>query len=249
MQNAIGLPVEIYHHAFAHFLAVSRDESLEPPQDVLDSTIKLMDASSQIVTGELDRQSTTLRLLTETTNPTVMQTVLQNEALSDHIICYTRKGLGAAALVVIEEKAEPDTSGEGSVQGSFSYLQHWTDNERKVCPVLLSFIRFLYPSNLQDLVAASCCASFIVSIAGPWLVVLGAVLTSNAITHRLTDYLWLGNSRVIDDATTKRLARIFTALCQSVAELKSFYEKLSPPSDPNARFFPLARSYIDHHSL
>ncbi|KAJ2913993.1 hypothetical protein MD484_g6412, partial [Candolleomyces efflorescens] len=232
-QNTVGLPVEIYHPAFSHFVAVSRDETVEPPQDILDFTIKLMNAASRVATNEVSRQPTTRGLLSKILNFTVIQTVLLNKSSSDHIVLYTREGstmLGAAALAVIEEKGEQGTSGEGSVQGSFSYLQHWIETGQK------------------DLMAASFCPSFIISIAGPWLVVLGAVLTSNAVVQRLTDYVWLGHSRVIDDIATKRVARIFTALRQSVAQLKSFYQTLSPSPSANDRFFPLARSYVEQHS-
>ncbi|KAJ2913992.1 hypothetical protein MD484_g6413, partial [Candolleomyces efflorescens] len=232
-QSTVGPPVEIYHPAFAHFIAVSRDEAIEPPQDILDSTIKLMNASSRIVTSEGGRQPTTHDLLMKILNSTATQTAPFNISSSDDTVEHIREGPtlpGAAALVVIEERGELGTSGEGSVQGSFSYLQHWTDPE------------------LKDLMEASFCPSFIISIAGPWLVVLGAVLTSNAVVQRLTNYVWLGHSRVIDDIATKRVARVFTALRQSVAQLKSFYQTLSPLPHANDRFFPLARTYVEDHS-
>jgi hypothetical protein len=39
--------------------------------------------------------------------------------------------LGNAALVIMEEKAELDSSGDSSAQAGLSYLHHWADPRQK----------------------------------------------------------------------------------------------------------------------
>ncbi|RXW17797.1 hypothetical protein EST38_g8056 [Candolleomyces aberdarensis] len=212
--NPIALPVEVHHPAFAEFSAVARDSVREPPDDIIDLTIQLMATSSRIVTTELDRQSATRDLLSKILRFPVIEAVNRNRSSAYYAATYSRSGsdpIGAAALGIIEEKIDLGISGDPSTQGSFSYLQHWTDPAQKA------------------LMEATSCPSFIISIAGPWLVVLGAVLTSSAIVQRLTDFLWLGDSRLADDTHTLRLARIFTALRDAVARLQIFYETFSLP--------------------
>lgn len=61
--------------------------------------------------------------------------------------------------------------------------------------------------------------------------------------HRLTDYIWLGYSRAIDDAYTLRVARVFYALRLGIQRLKTYYETLNyNPEDTTSRYFPLATS-------
>ncbi|KAJ2921604.1 hypothetical protein H1R20_g15491, partial [Candolleomyces eurysporus] len=230
--NSIALPVEVYHPAFAYFSALARDSVREPPDDIIDLTIQLTATSSRIVTTELSRQSATRDVLSKILRFPIIQTVNQNKSSADHAVIYSRSGsdpIGAAALSIFEEKADLGISGDPTTQGSFSYLQHWTDPGQKA------------------LSEATSCPSFIISIAGPWLVVLGAVLTSSAIVQRLTDFIWLGNSRVVDDTHTLRLARIFTALRDAMARLQIFYERFTLPVEPNTRFFPYATSFVERN--
>jgi hypothetical protein len=73
--------------------------------------------------------------------------------------------------------------------------------------------------------------------------VLGAIFTSHPIVQRLTDYIWLGESRNIDDANVIRLARIFTALRAGIQRLDSYYTSLTLPLHIEDRFFPLSTSF------
>lgn len=93
---------------------------------------------------------------------------------------------------------------------------------------------------------ATFCPSFIIGIAGPWIVIMGAIITSHVIVQRLTDFIWLGPSRAIDNERILHLARIFQSLRLAVRRLKSYYEgPLSSPKAENDRFFPMATSYTD----
>lgn len=86
---------------------------------------------------------------------------------------------------------------------------------------------------------SACCApSFIIALSGPWVTVLGAIFTTRAIVQRLTDYIWVGHARDLDDAHAFRLMRVFMGLHAGIASLQKFYE--SPNLKPTNRFFPLA---------
>lgn len=75
--------------------------------------------------------------------------------------------------------------------------------------------------------------------------IIGCVFTSNVIAQRLTDYMWLGNSRVIDDAAAIRLARVLYSLRLASDDLRDYYLNLSPHTDTakKLRFFPSITSY------
>ncbi|KAI0720808.1 hypothetical protein C8T65DRAFT_632871 [Cerioporus squamosus] len=210
--NTIAPPVEDFHYAFASFVAEYRDGNTQPPEDFVRKVGKLMNAVSKIGTDEVRRQSDTRSLLSNLLSVTFGQ-------LGDI--------LGLAGLAIVEEKLELGTSGDGSVQASFSYIQHWTDGKQK------------------PLLDACFCPSFVIAIAGSYIIICGAILTGHVIVHRLTDYIWLANSRVNDDANAFRIARVFFALGNALARLRSFYAELPQPVDNRARFFPLANRYKD----
>jgi len=72
---------------------------------------------------------TTRGMLSKLLEYPAIQAVQLNKSSADHMMPYSCRGevLGTAALAIIEEKPELGTSGEGSVQGSFSFIQHWND--------------------------------------------------------------------------------------------------------------------------
>ncbi|KAH9935458.1 uncharacterized protein B0H18DRAFT_1082234 [Fomitopsis serialis] len=201
-------PVEIYHRAFASFMCHARDEDRQPSGDIIRKTAELMDTASEIAFWTSSTKRTT----------------------AGHCIGVPIGFLGLAVMAIIEEKGEFGSSGEGSVQGSFSYIEHWVDQSQ------------------EKLRKMSCCPTFIISIAGPWIVICGAIFTSDIIVQRLTDYIWLGRSRTIDDDRVVRIARVFDALACAIESLKSFYINLELFENENKRrrYFPLATSYVDN---
>ncbi len=73
------------------------------------------------------------------------------------------------------------------------------------------------------------------------------MFTSQVIVQRLTDYLWLGNSRANDDNHILRIAHILYSLQHSIKDLQSYYKNLKPQpleaNKPHPRFFPSITSY------
>ncbi|KAJ7241717.1 hypothetical protein B0H12DRAFT_42281 [Mycena haematopus] len=228
--QTIAPPVELFHPVFASFRA--RLEALtDVPEDIVRDTASLMRASSAIQVSEQPRTQNTRTCLAKILKQAFFQVVNLDRTSSDHIaLCVDTVVHETAAAVIVEEKSELGAGGsEPSVQGSFSYMNFWADVTHQ---------------NIRD---GCCCPSFIVGLAGPWLVVVGAVFTSQIIVQRLTDYVWLGNSRVDDDDHVLRVARILFSLQASIEELQTYYMHLEPqPFDLkhlHPRFFPSITSY------
>ena len=130
----IAPPVEDFHYVFASFVAESRNENMQPPDDFVREVSAVMDAVAQIGMDELPRQTDTRTLLSRLLSVTFGQPANSNRTSADHILTFSRDSppLGRAALAIVEETFEPGSSHDGSVQGSFSYVQHWTDPSQKV---------------------------------------------------------------------------------------------------------------------
>lgn len=99
---------------------------------------------------------------------------------------------------------------------------------------------------LQALKKACFCPSFVIALAGPWVTILGAIFTSRSIFHRLTDYIWLGGGRVIDDGHVMKVAKIFAALKDGMNCLSTYYKQISEsvPAELPSKFMLLAQSCI-----
>ena len=97
------------------------------------------------------------------------------------------------------------------------------------------------------------CPAFLIARAGPWLAVLGAILTERCVVQRLTDYIWIPVHFALNDDQFLRVGHVLLALKESVALLKNWYddvfERGEPPFDvshpvPYSRFFPTPDTYI-----
>ncbi|KAK0458356.1 uncharacterized protein EV420DRAFT_394133 [Desarmillaria tabescens] len=232
-RTPIPPPIELYNCVFASFQAYIRDESLNIPAQVVQLTAEVMRTVSQISPDESARQSPTRNILSKLLNSPVFQNIDPNNMNSAYILQFQRRSPPiVAAGVICEEKAELGWDGEGSVQGSFSYAQYWTQKD----------------IQREHIFKACCCPSFIISIAGPWIVILGAVFRTLPIVQRLTDYLWLGNSRANDDDHALRLARVFQSVRLAIDNLEKYYQELELTDSPSiqpTRFFPDVTEYDD----
>ena len=84
------------------------------------------------------------------------------------------------------------------------------------------------------------CASFLLSISGPWVSVHGSILLGREwVTQPLTDFMWAGAVTGMEgDGQVVRVARLFYSLRTALKDLKSKYialpstERLSLPCYP-----------------
>ncbi|KAH0839406.1 hypothetical protein J3R83DRAFT_136 [Lanmaoa asiatica] len=150
----------------------------------------------------------------------------------DFISVHPTKWNINATPIICEIKSELGQGGsDPSVQASFSYARFYCQKER---------------SKIRD---NSCCPAFIIGLAGPWIVIMGGVITSRVIVQRLSSYEWLGCSRILDDNQVFVVARLLYALRQSIDDLKAYYGILETlpviPGHVHPRFCPSVSSFFD----
>lgn len=142
-RTPLALPVEIYHPVFAKFYARSRDETLDPPPDLVVETSNFMVYSSKIQTQEVLRQYTRTHL-SKLLSIVVDLHINDNGTRPNHSITYDRETepMVRVSLAIVEEKAELGQSGEPTVQASFSYIEHWNQPDRLVGVSILQYCCF-----------------------------------------------------------------------------------------------------------
>jgi hypothetical protein len=96
----------------------------------------------------------------------------------------------------------------------------------------------------------TCCPTLILAGGGPWLSVLGGVITDKVIVQRLTDMVWMGLSSTEEDARVYHVTRVFIALRQSLKNLKVYYSNIQNANIPklspylaHPRFFPYPTTF------
>ncbi|KAK7684218.1 hypothetical protein QCA50_012542 [Cerrena zonata] len=129
----MAVPIELYHPVFAAFLADAFDQNLQPPDDIICQTAKIMHVTSEISTAEQQRQRVIREFLVDVLGHGIQQIVNLNKTSPDHFAPHMCRmaPVGIAALAFFEEKPELGSGGEGSVQGSFSYLEYWADKPQE----------------------------------------------------------------------------------------------------------------------
>ncbi|KAJ7867598.1 hypothetical protein B0H13DRAFT_2559789, partial [Mycena leptocephala] len=217
-------PVELYHPVFAKFISACAS-STPIPDDHLRHTSALMRKLSVIATYEKRRDEETRNIFEDLLQVT-LETVPNQDKISADFCHLTATPFNiSAADLITEVKAELGAGGsDPSVQSSFSFTRFWVHDT--VCtpchrdiPALTTFQRKI----VRD---SCCCPSFLVGLAGPWVVILGAILTSRPIVQRLTPYLWFGCSRTLDDQQVLNLARPLYALKSALVDLQHYYASL-----------------------
>lgn len=100
-----------------------------------------------------------------------------------------------------------------------------------------------YWSQLDvDKIRECCCApSFIISIASPWVGILGTVFLNRVVIQPLTDFIPLTIKLRIPDQVN-RISRLFYALLVAFHRLQYFYQNMSlNPSDQ--RYFLIFKNF------
>jgi hypothetical protein len=89
-----------------------------------------------------------------------------------------------------------------------------------------------------------CCPSLIITIAGPWIAILGAVFLDYPVVQPLTDFLWVGDNPQQPSRLT-HLTRVFHCVSLALQELREYYGGLPDTGNPPGRFFPYVTHYLD----
>ncbi|KAK0242163.1 hypothetical protein EDD85DRAFT_278209 [Armillaria nabsnona] len=223
----VAPPIQLYHPVFADFLG-AMDDTSDLPEDLVVETGKLMRSASGIAVLESSRSLPSRTHMSNILGFSLSQSInLDKTSAILHI--RTSPPVQTAILATVEEKSELGSGGDVTTQGGCSYTAFWLSKDH------------------QELRECSCCPSFIICLTGPWMVVMGAVFTTQPIVQRLTDFIWLGTSPVINDAQCIRVAGVLRALKAGVRTLDDYYRDLVHlPLSSNAhhpRFFPFPTSF------
>ncbi|TDL25120.1 hypothetical protein BD410DRAFT_837365 [Rickenella mellea] len=106
-------------------------------------------------------------------------------------------------------------------------------------------------SSCEEIRDKCCCPTLMLVGGGPWLGVLGGVITDTCIVQRLTDMMWFAQSSTEEDNRVYHLARVLVALRESLNDLESFYSSKVRQMAPlqrgrtHPRFYPYPSSYTD----
>jgi len=91
---------------------------------------------------------------------------------------------------------------------------------------------------------------------GPWIGILGGVISDKVIVQRLTDMLWVGHSSTTEDARVCRFARMLVALRECIRKLSAYYRSLQPievfsfeSGSTHPRFYPYPDSFMEGGKL
>ncbi|KAJ6468738.1 hypothetical protein C8R45DRAFT_1017459 [Mycena sanguinolenta] len=232
--STMAPPIQLYNPAFAHFLDDAANPALEVPDKVVLATADLMRRASAIYDDENTRRSKIRPALKNAISYGITQLISDDRTTPDGVVMWTMSGTDgslneAVALLIEEEKRELGEGGcDASTQASFSMLKYWAQ------------------SNNDAVRGRCCCPTFLIAFAGPWLAILGAVLTDKCIVQRLTDFMWLGSGAVLTDSKQcLRVARVLHSLTRSLGHLRNYYVTLTSSNDPEpSRFFPSPTSFL-----
>ncbi|KAF9024245.1 hypothetical protein BDZ89DRAFT_954897 [Hymenopellis radicata] len=221
-------PIELFHPAFATYRRDSENPELDVPEDVVRDVAALLRKLSAVADDEYTRYNECLQLLEK-----ILDTDLEDLSNSNGTsVSLTRTPIDSISgtPVILELKSELCNDGsDPSLQLSFLYAQYFCAPER------------------DALLKQSNCPSFLLGIAGPWIVICGAVLPHKTVVQRLSGYEWHACSRIDDDAQVLAAARRFFALRCAVAELAEYYRGVQPTT-PSDRYYPSFNSYIDENN-
>ncbi|QRV74611.1 WaaY domain-containing protein [Ceratobasidium sp. AG-Ba] len=222
-----GLPIGLYHPVFDKFLSrlETTDFSSIPSgtrTEFFGNLKKLLNASPALYGKEpgANGRDISIRGYLSALLGFAMPSVDLNGAKPDGVV----SGSNEAIYMVIEVKNEVGTGGsDPTIQGAVSYVKQWGSETKR--------------SQRY----ASCCPSFILGIAGPWMCLLGAIMLTQPVVQPLTDFLWVAASPR-SDRQFCRLAKIFWAMKLSISDLESYYSSL-PPEPATSRFYPYLLQY------
>ncbi|KAG9125124.1 hypothetical protein FRC07_008900 [Ceratobasidium sp. 392] len=221
-----GLPLQIYHPVF-HAFTVCVQSAITPSSSDLRAVDQLLGRAQDTYKFEHERISAINDHLgsllgrsinMEDTNRCKADGVIKSQAPA------TLNG-DKGYLLIMEVKNEIGTGdADPSIQGAESFARYWSSQ-------FLDRIR-----------EKSCCPSFILAIAGPWMCILGAVYVEQIVVHPLTDFIWLGR-QVHESERLCQIARTFCALREGIESLEKYYGSLFTLQPTTARFFPCINQF------
>ncbi|KAI6161100.1 hypothetical protein EDD17DRAFT_1482276 [Pisolithus thermaeus] len=217
-----GPPIQLFNPVFAYFTSKAFDPEHSVPPTFICHVCTAVELFAQIHSLEASRQMSLRSILQDIIGFPIIFVSSADGTLADGVVLGSHRQTECMYLVIVEEKRElGDGLSDPLTQGAFSYLHI-----------------FCQPTT--------CCPAFIIAHAGPWLTILGGVITSKCIIQQLPNFLWVPIHSTHDDDQWLHIACVFHVLWESVGHLQSWYENnreaLYDPSCPICHapflFFP-----------
>ncbi|KAI6096220.1 glycosyltransferase family 20-domain-containing protein [Pisolithus sp. B1] len=230
----VGPPIQLFNLVFTYFASKAFDPKHSIPPAFICHVCTAVELFAQIHSSEASRQTSLRSILQDIISFPIIFMGSADGTLADGVVLGSHGRTECMYLVVVEEKRElGDGSSDPSTQGAFSYLRI-----------------FCQPTN-HTLLLKTCCPAFIIAHAGPWLTILGGVITSKCIIQQLPNFLWVPIHSTHDDDQWLHIAHVFHVLQESVGCLQSWYENnreaLYDPSCPipHPQFFPSINMFLE----
>ncbi|KEP52305.1 kinase domain protein [Rhizoctonia solani 123E] len=206
-----SIPIQLFHPAF-DFFTTELEKSDELIEDKCAIVEKLMFGSQALYNTETDRWSAIKGLLIGAVGHPIFKDSI-SRCQSGGVVTFTEPNSARKAYGAVVELNNEIGTGHSDpwVQSAQSYARYWSQLE------------------MTELRRATRCPTFIISIAGPWMCVSGAVYLDRVVIQPLTDYVWLGNHPQ-QNRHLVRVTRLFMAISRAVSFLKEYYTPLIKPN-------------------
>jgi len=228
-----GPPVVIYNEPLARLKDELRHLANvpEPSADHVSLTADLFHAAATIYDSEKERgneiYSYLERLLGTSLGTSLDHSVWANEERSNRKIteadAIVRKpienhhfGNKTAVVAYVELKNELGIRGDGGLQAA------------------LSLRKYVVQEHYNGIRNASCCPCVIISVAGPYLLIAGAVFVEVFSVQNFTGYIYMGGDP-FETEQVYYVAKVFDAVARAVKALGRQYFFLDPESRPEFR--------------
>ncbi|CAE7183802.1 unnamed protein product [Rhizoctonia solani] len=215
------IPIQLFHPAFDLFEA-KLNVSAGPTARDYQAVESLLIGSQELYDTDTTRWRVISGLLSAMLGYPIDSI---NRGETGGVVVFSKKySIRKAYGVIIEVKNEIGTgSSDPWIQGAQSYSRYWSQEE------------------MTELRLATRCPSLIISIAGPWMCVSGAVYLDHVVVQPLTEYVWMGVHPQRDNRLV-RMTQLFNAVSQTIASLSDYYApfitKASSLPIDHQRFFP-----------
>ncbi|TFK31382.1 hypothetical protein BDQ12DRAFT_694237, partial [Crucibulum laeve] len=230
--ETIAPPIEIFNPVFGRFLR--HCHTVETSKKDLIKVQELMQLASEIWDNEREYALKIRAKLSEVLRVSLSKEENADQTSADGVYSFTL-GYMRIPIFIMELKKEYGEGGcDASTQAGLSMKRSWLQVDR---------------TSMRE---KCCCPTLILAGGGPWLGVLGGVLTDKLIIQRLTDMMWIGDSSMYEDGRLYHVTQALVALREALRELKMFYKSLYSqniakldPKLPHPRFFPYPTSFTE----
>ncbi|KAI0351578.1 hypothetical protein OH77DRAFT_931829 [Trametes cingulata] len=216
-----GVPITIYHPAFSTFLRVwNGDDELE--QHEIACARSFVRACAGIYESDADRVIALDKSgIPDSVHDTILTQITlrlsPNKKIEPDGVVRATVGLGIPRplICITQVKSEIGQGGcDPNDQSQQCYKAFYCSDKGK---------------PFRDV---SCCSCLTLAVAGPHIMVGGAVFADTLLAQSLTDYIYVGPRCTLENGSQfhdaiRRVARLFRALKMAIAELDEYYVSLS----------------------